>query len=153
MFIQHSVHIAHPIADCRPVFENRARRWFPGVDATAEAVVGIHVAGVPVRKRVELVLGASSELGQWLEVPFAWTATDADKLFPKLVGKLVLVQVEPNVTRLTVSGMYSAPLGKVGQKLDDAVMHKVANATLKELAKSIAGYVDHSITQKVAAVS
>ena len=151
MFIQHSVHIEHSLEACRPVFENRARRWFPGVDTTAEAVVGIHVAGVPVRKRVELVLGASAELGKWIEVPFAWKATGADRLFPELLGKLVLTPVEPNVTRLTVSGMYSAPLGKVGQKLDDAIMHKVANATIKELAKSIAEYVDHAITPKVAA--
>jgi hypothetical protein len=34
--------------------------------------------------------------------------------------------------------MYQPPLGGLGKELDDALMHKVAEATVRELAESIA---------------
>jgi hypothetical protein len=34
--------------------------------------------------------------------------------------------------------MYEAPLGRLGKHLDDALMHRAAEATVKELAESIA---------------
>jgi hypothetical protein len=34
--------------------------------------------------------------------------------------------------------MYEAPLGRLGKQLDDALMHRTAQATVKELAESIA---------------
>jgi hypothetical protein len=40
-------------------------------------------------------------------------------------------------TRLTLSGMYEPPLGKVGELVDAAVMHNVADATVRELTESI----------------
>jgi hypothetical protein len=46
--------------------------------------------------------------------------------------------VDARVTRLTVSGMYEPPPGQVGKRIDEALMHNVAQATVKELAESIA---------------
>ena len=54
-----------------------------------------------------------------------------------MVGKLELSPVEKDVTRLTVSGMYEPPLGKLGAMIDDAVMHNVAQATVRELTEAI----------------
>jgi hypothetical protein len=142
MFIQHSVHIKKPFDLCTSAFERGPQTWFPGLDSSAEAGVGLHVAGVPVRKRVELRLEAPSKHGSWVEIPFTWKATTADQLFPEMIGKLELAPVDPELTRLTVSGMYSPPLGKLGRGIDDAVMHKVAEATVKELAKAIAAQVE-----------
>jgi hypothetical protein len=45
--------------------------------------------------------------------------------------------VADRVTRLTVCGMYEPPLGSLGKQLDDALLHRVAEATVKELAESI----------------
>jgi hypothetical protein len=53
--------------------------------------------------------------------------------------------VDGRITRLTVSGMYEAPLGRVGKELDDALMHRVAEATVKELAESIAKQLESSL--------
>ena len=145
MFIQHSVHIKKSFDTCTSAFERGPRTWFPGLDSADEAGVGLRVAGVPVKKRVELKLEAPTKNGNWVEIPFTWKATTADQLFPEMIGKLELVPVDPKSTRLTVSGMYSPPLGKLGQGLDDALMHKVAEATVKELAKAIAAQVEIAI--------
>jgi hypothetical protein len=91
-----------------------------------------------VRKRVTIELGEPIKAGDWTNVPVAWKATGAKPLFPVMTGRIELVPVEKAVTRLSVSGMYEPPLGRLGQQLDEAVMHKVAEATVKDLAESIA---------------
>lgn len=65
----------------------------------------------------------------WETVPIEWKATFAEKLFPAMTGKIELSPVDENVTRLTVSGMYQPPLGRLGQQIDEA------QATVKELAQ------------------
>ena len=80
--------------------------------------------------------------GSWTEVPLTWKATFPKPLFPEMVGKVELAAVDPKATRLTVSGMYEPPLGRLGKQLDEALMHNVAQATVKELAESIARRID-----------
>lgn len=98
----------------------------------------MRVAGISVRKRVTVELGEPEKHGDWTEVPISWTATFPERLFPVLTGHMQLVPVEQGVTRLTVSGMYKPPLGRFGALLDDALMHTVAEATVRELTESIA---------------
>ncbi len=74
-----------------------------------------------------------------------WKASFPERLFPTMEGKVELAPVDGLTTRLTVSGMYQPPLGRVGRQLDQAVMHSVAEATVKELAESIAERLEISI--------
>ena len=62
-----------------------------------------------------------------------------------MAGKVELGPVDGRITRLTVSGMYEPPLGRVGKELDDALMHRVAEATVKELAEAIAERIEVSL--------
>jgi hypothetical protein len=71
-------------------------------------------------------------------VPISWKATFPEQLFPVLVGRLELVPVEKMVTRLTVSGMYEPPLGRLGALIDETIMHGVAEATIRAVTESIA---------------
>jgi hypothetical protein len=59
-------------------------------------------------------------------------------MFPVMTGTVELAPVDARVTRLTVCGMYEPPFGRLGKHLDDALMHRVADATVRELACSIA---------------
>jgi hypothetical protein len=83
--------------------------------------------------------------GQWIGIPLKWKASFPERLFPVMEGKVELAPVDGITTRLTVSGMYEPPLGRVGKQLDSAVMHSVAEATVKELAESIAERLEGSI--------
>jgi len=83
--------------------------------------------------------------GDWTNIPVTWKATGPKPLFPIMTGRVELVPVDTRVTRLTVSGMYEPPLGPVGKKIDEAVMHRVAEATVRELAESIAKRLEVSL--------
>jgi hypothetical protein len=138
MYIQHSVHIQRPVSECADVLARGSRTWFPRLRADSKTEVGLRVAGVSVRKRVTVELGEPAQHGDWTDVPISWKATFPARLFPVLTGRLELAPVDPTETRLTVSGMYEPPLGRLGNLIDDTLMHNVAEATVRELSEEIA---------------
>ena len=138
VFVQHSVHIGCPIEAVRTTLAAGPREWFPRFDGDGHAEVGPQVAGLGFRKKVAIEVGEAVTVGDWTEIPVTWQATFVQDLFPVMTGKVELEAVDPRITRLTVSGMYDAPLGRLGKQLDDALMHRAAEATVKELAESIA---------------
>ena len=150
MYVQHSVHINRPADQCAEVLERGPRTWFPRLAGDGRAEVGMRIAGISVHKKVTVELGEPERKGDWTKVPISWKATFPERLFPVLVGRLELVPVDREVTRLTVSGMYEPPLGRVGELIDDAVMHSVAEATVSEVAESIARQLGEVIDSKQA---
>ena len=112
--------------------------WFP-------QSIGLHLAGISLRKQVKVEFGESVKTSTWAVVPVTWKATFPEKLFPAMSGKVDVAPVSKHETRLTVSGMYEPPLGRLGEQLNEALMHKVAQRTVKELAESIAENLNRSI--------
>jgi hypothetical protein len=145
MFVRHSVHIEQPIAAVSRLLTDSAHSWFPRLKDDNVSEVGLRIAGVPVRKKVTVEVGEAVTGASWAEVPLTWKASFAKQLFPVMDGKVELAPVDARVTRLTVSGMYEPPLGRVGRRLDETLMHNVAQATVKELAESIAKRLDAEI--------
>jgi hypothetical protein len=145
MFVQHSVHIDRPIEGCARTLSRGPRRWFPRLGHKNHYGVGPRIAGLPLRKRVMVEAGEPEQLGDWTAIPITWKASFPEKLFPAMTGKVELSPVDGRITRVTVSGMYEPPLGRVGKELDDALMHRVAEATVKELADSIGQMLESSL--------
>ncbi|HXN77726.1 MAG TPA: hypothetical protein VN965_03005, partial [Candidatus Dormibacteraeota bacterium] len=56
--------------------------------------------------------------------------------------------VDARTTKLTVGGMYEPPLGPLGRQLDNAFMHTVAEATVGDLALSIAERLDAAVSAR-----
>jgi len=131
MHVSHTVHIQRPVQDVSAALFESPSKWFP-------KSVGVHIAGVPVRKRVDISLGDPVKTSTWAVIPISWKATSIQKLFPVMHGRLEVAPSSKDETRLTVSGMYEAPLGRLGEEIDQALMHNVAEGTVKELAESIA---------------
>lgn len=145
VFVHHSVHIDRPIEGCARTLARGPKRWFPRLGQNNEYAVGPRIAGVTIRKRVTVEAGDPVQSGNWTEIPLTWKASSPEKLFPMMTGKVELAPVDGRITRLTVSGMYEPPLGRLGKELDDALMHRVAEATVKELAESIAERLESSL--------
>ncbi|HYM97826.1 MAG TPA: hypothetical protein VET26_11020 [Candidatus Sulfotelmatobacter sp.] len=145
MYVQHSVHIEHPVKACSEALMEGPKKWFPSLGGKNVSKVGVRVAGVPVRKRVAVEIGEPVKTSTWTVIPLTWKATFPEKLFPEMTGKIELAPSDKEVTRLTVSGMYQPPLGSLGRQIDEAVMHNVAEATVKELAESIASRLEKAL--------
>ena len=138
MHVQHSVHIRRPIKELSAALLESPSSWFP-------KSVGLHVAGIPVRKRVKVEFGEPAKTSTWAVIPISWTPTFGEKLLPVMNGKVDVSPVSNEETRLTVSGMYEPPLGRLGEQLDEALMHNVAEGTVKELAEVIAQRLEKAV--------
>lgn len=138
VFVQHSIHIHRSITMVSAALAAGPRKWLPHFDGASHAEVGPQIGGLALRKKVAIEIGEPVTVGDSTEVPITWRATFIKRLFPVMTGKVELAPVDPHVTRLTVCGMYQPPLGRLGREVDEALMHRVAEATVKELAESIA---------------
>jgi len=145
MYITHSVHINRSVEDCSEALAGEPGKWFPRLGGKNVGRVEVHVAGVPIRKKVVVEVGQPVKTSSWASIPLNWKATFPEKLFPAMTGKVELAPVDQGVTKLTVSGMYEPPLGAVGRQIDEALMHGIAEATVKELADSIANRLNKAI--------
>lgn len=75
-------------------------------------------------------------------LPFSWRATGTTGgLFPTMEADLEVASLGPAVTQLAISARYSPPLGVVGRMLDRAVLHRVAEATIKDFLDHLGGVV------------
>jgi hypothetical protein len=131
MHVKYSLHIERPVQDVSSELLASPSRLFP-------RSVGIHVAGIPVRRRVQLLIGEPERASTWAAIPIWWQPVSGRKLFPVMNGRVEVAPSGKDETRLTVSGMYEPPLGKLGEELDKALMHRIAEGTVKELAEAIA---------------
>lgn len=128
------------------------RKWFPRLSGKNVGSVGVHIAGVPVRKRVVVTVGEPIRTATWTVIPLDWKATFPEHLFPSMTGRIEIAPVDKDVSRLTVSGMYEPPLGKLGKQLDETVMQGIAEATVKELAETIAKRIETAVSAQARAV-
>jgi len=145
VYVKHSVHIKRPIEAVSDALASGPEKWLPSFEGPGRAAVSVQVAGIGLQKKVSLEVGEPVITGAWTEVPITWQATFIRQLFPVMSGKIELAPVDDRVTRMTVCGMYQPPLGGLGKHLDDAFMHLVAEATVKDLAESIAKRLDSTV--------
>jgi hypothetical protein len=148
MFVEQSIQIDHPVEAVTAVLVAGPREWFARLDALGRSAVGPQVAGIVLRKKVAVEVGLPVTRGDWTEIPIKWRATFIEKLFPVMVGKVELAPIDARTTKLTVCGMYEPPLGPLGRQLDNAFMHTVAEATVNDLALSIAERLDAAVSSR-----
>jgi hypothetical protein len=133
--VQHSVHIDCPIEAVSSTLTKGPREWFSRLEGAA---VGQRVVAARIRAKVAVKVGEPVVAGGRTELPISWQAAYIQKLFPLMTGKVELAPFGAHITKLTVCGSYEPLVGSLGKQFDDALMRDVADATVKELAESIA---------------
>jgi hypothetical protein len=87
---------------------------------------------------VEISVGEPYSSSTKTSLPLSWTATGAGSLFPLLDADVDVAGLGLERTQLSISARYQPPLGPVGRALDRAVMHRVAEATVKDFLDHVA---------------
>lgn len=83
-------------------------------------------------REVKLEIGIAEIHAFGLVFPVEWTAADAALLFPDLTADLILASRGLDETELTLKGTYQPPLGTLGKLADRTILHRVAEATVKD---------------------
>lgn len=83
-------------------------------------------------KEVEISFGEPYRSASATRLPMTWKATGAQRLFPLLEADLEVAGLGATRTQLSISARYRPPMGPLGQVLDRALLHRVAEAALKD---------------------
>jgi hypothetical protein len=139
MFVRYYLDIAASFRDVEAAILDDPERWVPGLLRAAEdrgqhllAEVGFAVDTRRIDKRVEIELGAVTRTPSKTVLPMTWRATRPEGLFPQLDADVEVALLGANRTQLSVSARYRTPMGAVGRMLDRALLHRVAEATVKD---------------------
>lgn len=145
MFLRAYVELTLPIAEVEEALLCTPAEWIPGLASSAEehgdrllAEVGFPVSGLQVGKRVEIELGPPVRTSGRTWLPVTWRATGPSRVFPTLEGELEIAALGPHLTQLGLSARYKQPFGPVGESLDRALLHRVAEATIRDFVERVA---------------
>jgi hypothetical protein len=144
MFVRYYVELPVHIDGIEARLTASPASWLPtiAVDAHAHGQRLLAEVGfgeeLRVTKRVFLEVGRPVRLPSKLVLPLHWRAEGAEKLFPDLDADLEVARLTPGTTQLSISARYVPPLGALGSTIDRALLHRIAEATMKDFLDQIA---------------
>lgn len=86
--------------------------------------------GIPTRE-VAVTVGRVTRRQGAVHIPMLWRASGSAMLFPTLEADLIVEAVGTGLTQVTLRGSYKPPLGPIGRLLDRALLHRLAEACVK----------------------
>jgi len=80
-----------------------------------------------------------------------WQAATNPHLFPFMKATLSMFALSPTETQLALEGTYELPMGKLGEAIDAAAGHKLAEASVKRFIQEVAGWLREELAMAVPA--
>ncbi len=144
IFIQDFIDVSLTLATIRSHLDLTGT-WLTNIASAAEddgealrLQIGPSWAGGHVTHEVEVTVGVPRERGDATVVSLAWGATGLSGIFPALNGDLELAPLDAQHCRLTLAASYLPPFGAIGRELDRALMHRVAQSTVRSFLSRVA---------------
>ncbi len=144
MFVYYFVHVNRPFDEVEPRLVSQLNKLGSFADAAYREgedlrdKIGVSRDHPVMAKTVQLVAGTPLRGNHQTTIPFAWEATGTPGLFPKLDADLVVASIGPELCQIAMRGTYAPPLGPLGRALDRAVLHRVAEASVKSFVDRVA---------------
>ena len=145
MFVRYFVDMAVPFEVVEASLLDAPETWVPGLMREAEdrgelllTEVGFEVEARRIDKEVEIRLGSVYRIPTKTLLPLSWRATGAERMFPQLDADIEVAGLGARRTQLSISARYRPPMGAVGRVLDRAMLHRVAEATIKDFLDGVA---------------
>jgi hypothetical protein len=91
-----------------------------------------------VNKQVEIAVAEPRTLGETVYGPISWHDTGSAGMFPELEGDLELASLGRYRTQLAISVSYTPPFDGAGRVADRALLHRVAESTIKGFLDRVA---------------
>ena len=127
--------------------------WVPSLeedrDGRLVTEVGVGSGRTWIGRRVSLHVGEPAAAPGRCTVPISWSAESHPELFPVLGGVLELTPVSPARTLVALEATYDAPAGAVGELADRAVLHRVADATVRGFLERAAWVLERAAGAQV----
>ncbi len=138
MFLRYFIELPLPAAAVEQTLLPTPQ-WLPLLADQAEArgqqllaQVGVGRGGHGLRKRVRISFGPIVHYPSRTTLAMTWEPDGGDALFPVLEADLEIGALGADRTQLALNARYRPPLGGIGRVIDRALLHRVAEATVKD---------------------
>ena len=145
MFVKYYTHLERPFDELVGSFtatDIPLNEWAIDAYRDAErltAKIGLGGTKTPLlAKTVEFHIEDRVASADRVSLPINWTATGPTSLFPRMEADLIIEPLGPDLTQLTFQGSYTPPFGAPGLLLDRWALHRVAEASVKNLVDRVA---------------
>lgn len=137
--------IDRPSREVEAAFAAAVANWMPALVQQADGVgerllseLGFNVGKNRIQRQIDVTVGSSQRIVGATLIPIRWRSASASSIFPVLEGQLEIAPLGTDNTQLGLSATYEPPLGLVGQIADRALLHRVAEVTVKDFLESVA---------------
>lgn len=144
MFVRYFVVLALPYPQAEAALLDGPERWVPGLaraaDGRGERLLGeVGIGDGPrIDRTVAIEIGDAVRLAAGVVLPFSWRAVTGARLFPAFEADLELAGLGVDRTQLSINARYTPPMGAIGRAIDRALLHRVAEATVKDFLDHVA---------------
>jgi hypothetical protein len=138
MFIRYFIELSLPVVKVEEALVGSPAGWLSAMAGEAQArgdgLLGEVGVGprTRLRRQVRIRLGEPVHYPSMTSLPLTWEPVGLDGVLPQLDANLELGSLGGDRTQLAVSARYRPPLGVVGRAVDRVLLHRVAEATLKD---------------------
>jgi hypothetical protein len=138
MFIRYFIELSLPVVKVEEALVGSPAGWLSAMAGEAQArgdgLLGEVGVGprTRLRRQVRIRLGEPVQYPSMTSLPLTWEPVGLDGVLPQLDANLELGSLGGDRTQLAVSARYRPPLGVVGRAVDRVLLHRVAEATLKD---------------------
>ena len=152
MFLRYFAEIAQPLEDVVGALVGAPSEWLG--DAAKDSLgkgkqlstdVGLHFVGRRIQRRVDVSLGRPLRLPSATVIPVEWVDHSRAALFPRLRAELEVVGLGRDRCQLAINVRYDPPWGVLGTVADRALLHRVAEATVKDFLDHVAARVSELV--------
>lgn len=135
------------------VLADRRHPWSISLDGDAGellARVGVSIGKVAAYKHVRLEIGTprASAAYDRIMLPVNWSAVGGPPLFPRMEGTFHVDPYGSESTRLTLNARYDPPVGALGDLVDRALMHRLAQATMDDFMVRVTAAVTEELRRR-----
>lgn len=132
--------VARPLDDVVAVLRG-GPAWLPGYeerDGHPTAELEVEEAGRRIGRRVRVELGSVQRFAYGVTLQVGWEAEQRAALYPRLEGHLRIEQPPGSACQLRFDGRYRPPGGRLGAAADRAVLHRLAEASVRSFVVRVA---------------
>ena len=139
MFVRYFVEVPLAAAQVERAMRHPPPGWLSAMAGAAQqrgdellTEVGVGPLGPRLGRWVAIRLGTPVRFPSMVSLPLTWEPLGLEGLLPRLDANIELGSLGGDRTQLAISANFRPPLGVVGRAADQVLLHRVAEATLKD---------------------
>jgi hypothetical protein len=139
MFIRYYMEVPLPAGQVEHALLDSPADWLSTLAGSAQrrgdhllTDVGVGPLGPRLGRPVTIQVGQPVRFPSMTSMPLTWEPVGLDGVLPRLEANIELGALGEDRTQLAISARYRPPLGVVGQTIDRVLLHRVAEATVKD---------------------